>query len=155
MTTTLLSSMGSRVVLPDTGVLMNNGIMWFDPRPGTANALQPARARSATCAPWIAMPASGSGARYAAAPPWPRILASVYQMLAWTLDAGMDVETAAHVPRIDVSGPDETTPIAAFPRTRSRPCRARAPSSSRSTRLCRSTSPVRTSSRWTEPARKA
>ena len=31
MTTTLLSSMGSRVVLPQTGVLMNNGVMWFDP----------------------------------------------------------------------------------------------------------------------------
>ncbi|MFM9726462.1 gamma-glutamyltransferase, partial [Streptomyces scabiei] len=38
-----------------------------------------------------------------------RILASVYQMLAWTLDSGMDVETAAHTPRIDVSGPDEVS----------------------------------------------
>ena len=36
MTTTLLSSMGSRVVLPETGVLMNNGVMWFDPRAGPA-----------------------------------------------------------------------------------------------------------------------
>ena len=41
VTTTLLSSMGSRVVLPDTGVLMNNGMMWFDPRPGSANAIAP------------------------------------------------------------------------------------------------------------------
>ena len=36
MTTTLLSSMGSRMVLPQTGVLMNNGVMWFDPRAGAA-----------------------------------------------------------------------------------------------------------------------
>ena len=36
MTTTLLSSMGSRVVLPQTGILMNNGVMWFDPAPGPA-----------------------------------------------------------------------------------------------------------------------
>ena len=56
------------------------------------------------------MPTTGSGARFAAGSSGGRrILASVYQMLAWTLDAGMDVETAAHLPRIDVSGPDETT----------------------------------------------
>ena len=30
-------------------------------------------------------------------------------MLAFTLDFGMDVGTAAHAPRIDVSGPDGTT----------------------------------------------
>jgi len=110
MTTTLLSSMGSRVVLPDTGVLMNNGIMWFDPRPGTANALQPGARPLCNMCPVIAMPTSGTGARYAAGSSGGRrILASVYQMLAWTLDAGMDVETAAHMPRIDVSGPDDTT----------------------------------------------
>jgi gamma-glutamyltranspeptidase/glutathione hydrolase len=45
MTTTLLSSMGSRVVLPRSGVLMNNGVMWFDPTPGAANAWRPASAR--------------------------------------------------------------------------------------------------------------
>jgi gamma-glutamyltranspeptidase/glutathione hydrolase len=110
MTTTLLSSMGSRVVLPDTGILMNNGIMWFDPRPGTANALHPGARPLCNMCPVIAMPTSGSGARYAAGSSGGRrILASVYQMLAWTLDAGMDVETAAHMARIDVSGPDETT----------------------------------------------
>ncbi|MBI2509712.1 MAG: gamma-glutamyltransferase, partial [Betaproteobacteria bacterium] len=33
LTQTLLSVFGSKVVLPATGILMNNGIMWFDPRP--------------------------------------------------------------------------------------------------------------------------
>src|SRR5215469_8819281 len=34
LTTTLLSSFGSRYVLPGTGILVHNGVMWFDPRPG-------------------------------------------------------------------------------------------------------------------------
>ena len=33
LTQTLLSPFGAKVMLPETGVLMNNGIMWFDPRP--------------------------------------------------------------------------------------------------------------------------
>ncbi|MBC7433509.1 MAG: gamma-glutamyltransferase, partial [Rubritepida sp.] len=54
MTTTLLSSMGSRVVLPGTGVLMNNGIMWFDPRPGARNAIAPAKRPLCNMCPVIA-----------------------------------------------------------------------------------------------------
>ena len=33
LTNTLLSRFGSKVALPQTGFLMNNGMMWFDPRP--------------------------------------------------------------------------------------------------------------------------
>ena len=104
MTTTLLSSMGSRVVLPQSGVLMNNGVMWFDPRPGQPNSAAPGKRPLTNMCPVIVrdgdapMLATGaSGGR--------RILASVAQMLAFTLDFGMDPEAAAHQPRIDVSDP--------------------------------------------------
>src|SRR4029077_10994089 len=33
LTQTLLSRFGSGVLLPSTGIMMNNGMMWFDPRP--------------------------------------------------------------------------------------------------------------------------
>jgi gamma-glutamyltranspeptidase/glutathione hydrolase len=104
MTTTLLSSMGSRVVLPRSGILMNNGVMWFDPRPNQPNSIgggkrpltnmSPVILREAD-RPWFA--AGGSGGR--------RILAAVTQMMAFVTDFGMSLEQAAHHPRVDVSDP--------------------------------------------------
>jgi gamma-glutamyltranspeptidase/glutathione hydrolase len=104
MTTTLLSSMGSRVVLPASGVLMNNGVMWFDPQPGQPNSMAPGKRPLTNMCPVIVregstpvMALGSSGGR--------RIMASVAQMLAFTEDFEMTPEAAAHHPRIDVSDP--------------------------------------------------
>ena len=105
MTTTLLSSMGSRVVLPNSGVLMNNGVMWFDPAPNQPNSIAPGKRPLTNMSPiilndgdrpWLAAGASGGR----------RILASVAQIMTFVADFGMTLEQAAHQPRIDVSGPD-------------------------------------------------
>ena len=108
MTTTLLSSMGSRVVLPGSGVLMNNGVMWFDPRPGQPNSIAPGKRPLTNMLPVIlrdgarpAIAAGASGGR--------RIMAAVVQVLSFLAQFGMDAEAAAHHPRIDVSGPDLVT----------------------------------------------
>ncbi|MCO5090051.1 gamma-glutamyltransferase [Bosea sp. (in: a-proteobacteria)] len=110
VTTTLLSSMGSRVVLPATGVLMNNGMMWFDPRPGSANAITPGARPLCNMCPAVVTPKDGGWPRLAlGSSGGRRILASIYQTLAWQLDFGMGTEATAHQPRIDVSGPDSTS----------------------------------------------
>jgi gamma-glutamyltranspeptidase/glutathione hydrolase len=109
MTTTLLSSMGSRVVLPRSGVLMNNGVMWFDPRPGTPNAIGPGKRPLTNMSPVIATDAAGMPAMALGASGGRRILAAVFQMLALTAGFGMDPEAAAHHPRLDVSGPEGAT----------------------------------------------
>jgi gamma-glutamyltranspeptidase / glutathione hydrolase len=105
LTTTLLSSFGSRYVLPGTGILVNNGIMWFDPRPGRPNSIAPGkRALTNMCPvvaardgrPWFGVGASGGR----------RILGAVLQLASFVVDFGMDPETAAHHPRIDVNGSD-------------------------------------------------
>jgi gamma-glutamyltranspeptidase / glutathione hydrolase len=105
LTTTLLSSFGSRYVLPGTGILINNGVMWFDPQPGLPNSIGPGkRALTNMCPvivardrqPWFGVGASGGR----------RILAAVLQLASFIVDFGMDPETAAHHPRIDVSGGD-------------------------------------------------
>ncbi len=105
MTTTLLSSMGSRVVLPKSGILMNNGVMWFDPRPNQPNSISGGKRPLTNMSPiilrdgdhpWFAAGASGGR----------RILAAVTQILAFVTDFGMSLEDAAHHPRIDVSDPE-------------------------------------------------
>ena len=39
LTNTLLSRFGSKVDAAAAGILMNNGMMWFDPRPGQPNSI--------------------------------------------------------------------------------------------------------------------
>ena len=103
LTTTLLSSFGSRYVLPDTGILMNNGIMWFDPRPGRPNSMAPGKRALTNMCPVVAMrdgrPWFGIGASGGR-----RILAAVLQTASFLVDFDMDPAAAAHHPRIDVSG---------------------------------------------------
>ena len=103
LTTTLLSSFGSRYLLPGTGILVNNGVMWFDPPPGRPNSIGPGkRALSNMCPvvvardrrPWFGLGASGGR----------RILGAVAQMASFVVDFGMDPFTAAHHPRVDVNG---------------------------------------------------
>ncbi len=109
LTQTLLSLFGSRVMLPQTGIMMNNGIMWFDPEQNKPNSLGPdKRPLCNICATvvskngegWFAIGASGGR----------RIAPAVAQLIMMQTDRGMDVETAFHTPRIDVSG---TGPIRA------------------------------------------
>jgi gamma-glutamyltranspeptidase/glutathione hydrolase len=114
MTTTLLSSMGSRVVLPTSGVLMNNGVMWFDPRPGQPNSVGPGKRPLTNMLPVIlrdgdtpVLAAGASGGR--------RILAAVTQMVSFVAAFGMDPAVAAHHPRIDVSDPDTVHADQALP----------------------------------------
>ncbi len=103
LTTTLLSSFGSRYVLPRTGILMNNGTMWFDPRPGQPNSIGPGKRALTNMCPLIAT--RDGRARFAVgASGGRRILAAVMQLASFIVDFAMTAEEAAHQPRIDVSG---------------------------------------------------
>jgi len=103
LTQTLLSRFGAKVVLPETGILMNNGILWFDPRPGRANSIGPGKRPLANMCPvvvrrdgrpWFSLGASGGR----------RIMPAVAQLLSFLVDYGMTLEEAFHQPRLDVSG---------------------------------------------------
>jgi gamma-glutamyltranspeptidase/glutathione hydrolase len=102
LTQTLLSLFGSRIVLPKTGILMNNGINWFDPRPDGPNGLAPDRRGLSNYVPTLmvdgdtAVGIGGCGGR--------RIIPAVFQLLAMMADFGFDLDRSFHQPRIDVSG---------------------------------------------------
>lgn len=103
LTQTLLSLFGSQFLSPQTGILLNNAINWFDPRPGGPNSLAPGRQALSNYAPMImtgaadAVAAGGAGGR--------KILPAVMQLLMMMAN-GISLDDAIHAPRIDVSGGD-------------------------------------------------
>jgi gamma-glutamyltranspeptidase/glutathione hydrolase len=108
LTQTIMSGFGSRIMLPETGILMNNGMMWFDPRPGSANSVVGGRHPLCNMCPAIGIKDSGSvfavgacGGR--------KIFPAVFQLISFLVDYNMDVNQAAHQPRLDVSGTDLVT----------------------------------------------
>jgi gamma-glutamyltranspeptidase/glutathione hydrolase len=103
VTQTLLSVFGSRVVSPSTGLLMNNGIMWFDPVQGRPNSLGPDKRCLANFCPVIGE--GHDGRRFAlGASGGRKIIGAVLQIASFMLDHGLTLEEAFHQPRIDMSG---------------------------------------------------
>jgi gamma-glutamyltranspeptidase/glutathione hydrolase len=114
LTQTLLSVFGSKVVLPETGILMNNGIMWFDPRPGQPNSLAPGKRPLTNMCPTVVD--AGNGLRIAVgASGGRRIMPAVMQLISFLVDFGMSVDDACHQPRLDVSGTPLVTVDARLP----------------------------------------
>ncbi|MBU2960013.1 gamma-glutamyltransferase [Citreicella sp. C3M06] len=112
-TQTLLSIFGSRVVSPSTGLLMNNGIMWFDPEQGKPNSLAPNKSCLMNVCPIVGTQGTRSFALGASG--GRKIVSAVSQLASFITDTGMDIGAAFHAPRIDVSSgtgviADETLP---------------------------------------------
>src|SRR5205823_1668991 len=114
VTQTNLSIFGSRVVSPSTGVLLNNGVMWFDPEQGKANSLGPAKRCLANYCPVVGE--TPKGARFAiGASGGRKIVGTVLQLSSFIIDHGATLEEAFHRPRIDVSGGERAIADALLP----------------------------------------
>jgi gamma-glutamyltranspeptidase/glutathione hydrolase len=102
LTTTLLGGWGCGVTVPGTGVLLNNGMMWFDPEPGLPNSVAGGKKPLANMAPVLVLDNDGAilslgamGGR--------RILNALPQIIANVIDHGMGMQEAIGAPRIDCS----------------------------------------------------
>jgi gamma-glutamyltranspeptidase/glutathione hydrolase len=102
VTQTLLSTFGSKFVSSQTGITMNNGIMWFDPTPGAPNSLAPGKRCLTNYTPVLAQAHDGRRAAIGASG-GRRILPAVSQLLSFVMDYGMDLDAVIHQPRIDAS----------------------------------------------------
>lgn len=102
MTQTLLSIFGSRVVSPGLGMLLNNGIMWFDPEPGKPNSLAPGKRCLMNVCPVIG---EAPGRRFAlGASGGRKIMPAVAQIAGHLIEGRMSMQEAIEAPRVDVSG---------------------------------------------------
>ncbi len=108
LTQTLMSVFGSFVMLPETGILLNNGMMWFDPRPNTPNSVAPGRRPLSNMCPVIGKVQDGRKFALGACG-GRQIFPAVFQILSYLCDFGMDTTDALHQARIDVSGTDLIT----------------------------------------------
>ena len=104
LTFTLLDRFGSGVLLPSTGVLMNNAVSYFDPRPGHPTSMVGGkRINASNMCPVVAtrdrqslFSLGASGANY--------IVSCTTLITAMMLDFGLTLEQAINAPRLDVDG---------------------------------------------------
>jgi len=108
LTNTLLSRFGSKVVLPQSGILMNNGMMWFDPRPGRPNSIAPGARPLCNMCPTIVI-RNGAPSFALGAAGGRQIVSAVCQMISLIVDHDLSLEEAIHQPRFDMSGGAEVT----------------------------------------------
>lgn len=104
LTNTLLSRFGSKVTLPQSGILMNNGMSWFDPRPGQPNSIKAGTRPLANMCPLI-LSRAGKPALAIGAAGGRQIFPALAQLVSYLLDFGMSLEEAFHAPRMDASTP--------------------------------------------------
>ena len=116
LTNTLMAGFGSGVVPKGTGVVMNNGMMWFDPVPGRVNSIMPGKYPLNNMTPALVLGPDGvrmavgaSGGR--------RITNCVTQLISKVVDFGMGPQEAIDSLRVDCSLPVTSVDPSDCPRT--------------------------------------
>jgi gamma-glutamyltranspeptidase/glutathione hydrolase len=106
VTQTLTLIFGSAVTVPGTGVLLNDSMNLFDPRPGGPNAVGSRKRPASNMAHVIAV-RDGVPVLAVGAPGGRRILDTCLQMTLDVVDYGLDIQTACAAPLIDCSSSSE------------------------------------------------
>jgi gamma-glutamyltranspeptidase/glutathione hydrolase len=102
-THTINSLFGARFLVPEVGLIPNNYMALFDPRPGNALSIAPGKRVTTSQAPLIAL---RDGKPFAALglPGGLRIFGSAMQALIGLIDHGMSLQEAVEAPRIWTQG---------------------------------------------------
>jgi len=102
-TQTINSLFGARFLVPGTGLIPNNYVALFDPRPGKALSVAPGKRITTSQAPLIAL-RDGKPAYALGMPGGLRIFGSVMQGFLNLVDHGMSLQEAVEAPRLWTQG---------------------------------------------------
>jgi gamma-glutamyltranspeptidase / glutathione hydrolase len=103
MTSTLGSGFGSCVVVPETGILLNNATTWFDPRPGAVTSVGPGKRILSAASPMLIR---RNGKPFAAigAPGGRRIISAMTQVAINLMEYGRGMQESISAPRMHAEG---------------------------------------------------
>jgi gamma-glutamyltranspeptidase / glutathione hydrolase len=103
LTHTAVSLFGSRVVVRGTGILLNNGMIWFDPEPGKANSVAPGKRGMVNMVPALAF-RRGEPYLTVGAPGGRKIVSAIPQVIANVADGRGTLQAAIDAPRLHSEG---------------------------------------------------
>ena len=106
LTATIGQLFGSGVIVPGTGVLLNNGMMWFDPEPGNVNSIGPGKRTMSAATPTLIFDEQGP-LMAVGAPGGRKVISGVLQIMLNVLDHGLGMQASISAPRIHT----ETGPL--------------------------------------------
>ncbi len=102
-TQTINSLFGARYIVPGTGMVPNNYMFVFDPRPDRASSVEPGKRVTSSMAPVIVL-RDGKPVYALGLPGGLRIFPSVMQAISNLIDHGMSVQEAVEAPRVWTQG---------------------------------------------------
>ena len=103
LTNTAVSLFGSRVVARGTGILLNNGMIWFDPEPGKQNSVAGGKRGMVNMVPALAF-RQGEPYLTVGAPGGRKIVSAIPQVIANIADSKATVQQAIDAPRLHTEG---------------------------------------------------
>ncbi|HOW86569.1 MAG TPA: gamma-glutamyltransferase [Candidatus Aminicenantes bacterium] len=99
LTQSINSFFGSGIVVPGTGVILNNHLADFDSQPGGPNAIGPGRRPASSIAPTVVC-RSGKPVLVLGSPGATRIVSALAQIVINFVDFGMGLDEAIEAPRV-------------------------------------------------------
>jgi gamma-glutamyltranspeptidase / glutathione hydrolase len=103
LTHTAVSLFGSRVVVPNTGILLSNGMIWFDPEPGKPNSVGAGKRALVNMVPVLAF-RRGEPYLTLGAPGGRKIMSAIPQVLSNLADMKLSPQAAIEAPRLHTEG---------------------------------------------------
>jgi gamma-glutamyltranspeptidase / glutathione hydrolase len=102
--TSISAGFGSFVLVPETGIILNNGMGNFDPRPGRPNSIAPGKIPIFGVPELLLLDEDGSPAFTASGSGGYRITTGVIHTLLHWLDFGLSLPQAIEAPRLHCQG---------------------------------------------------